>query len=106
MTLIRVIHDHDDASVLQILRAAHAALPSDGRLLIAEPMADTPGAETVGDAYFGFYLLAMGRGRPRSPARIAELLLAAGFAKPRLIPTSMPLQTSVLVADLAPVRAG
>ena len=100
-TLVRVLHDHDDDSVMRILRAVHAALPSDGRVLIAEPMSETPGAEAVGDAYFGFYLLAMGRGRPRTPARMGEMLIAAGFAKPRLIPTSMPMQTSVVIADVA-----
>lgn len=101
VTLIRVLHDHDDASVMTVLRAARAALPADGQVLIAEPMSATPGAESVGDAYFGFYLLAMGRGRPRTPARIGELLLAAGFTRPRLIPTAMPMQTSVVVADAA-----
>lgn len=101
LTLVRVLHDHDDDSVMTLLRAARAALPSDGRVLIAEPMSETPGSETVGDAYFGFYLLAMGRGRPRTPARIGEMLVAAGFAKPRLIPTSMPMQTSVVIADAA-----
>lgn len=101
VTLIRVLHDHDDASVLTVLRAARAALPADGQVLVAEPMSATPGAESVGDAYFGFYLLAMGRGRPRTPARIGELLLAAGFTRPRLIPTAMPMQTSVVVADAA-----
>lgn len=101
VTLIRVLHDHDDASVMTVLRAARAALPADGQVLVAEPMSATPGAESVGDAYFGFYLLAMGRGRPRTPARIGELLLAAGFTRPRLIPTAMPMQTSVVVADAA-----
>lgn len=101
VTLIRVLHDHDDASVMTVLQAARAALPADGRVLVAEPMSATPGAESVGDAYFGFYLLAMGRGRPRTPERIGELLLAAGFTRPRLIPTAMPMQTSVVVADAA-----
>lgn len=100
LTLVRVLHDHDDASVMTILRAARAALPSDGRVLIAEPMSGTPGAEVVGDAYFGFYLLAMGRGRPRTPGRIGELLCAAGFTAPRLIPTAMPMQTSVVLAEV------
>jgi len=100
VTLVRVLHDHDDDSVMTVLRAARAALPRDGRVLIAEPMSETPGAETVGDAYFGFYLLAMGRGRPRTPARIGEMLVAAGFSKPRLIPTAMPMQTSVVVAEV------
>lgn len=100
LTLVRVLHDHDDDSVMTILRAARAALPSDGRVLIAEPMSATPGAEAVGDAYFGFYLLAMGRGRPRTPARIGEMLRAAGFIAPRLIPTAMPMQTSVVLAEV------
>ena len=69
ITLVRVVHDHDDAEALTVLRAVRAALPPGGTLLLAEPMAQTPGAEPVGDAYFGFYLLAMGRGRPRSAAR-------------------------------------
>ena len=42
-------------------------------------MADTRGAEPVG-AYFGFYLLAMGSGRPRRAGELlAHLLREAGF---------------------------
>ena len=65
VSLVRVVHDHDDGAALGAAARCHRALPRDGTLLIAEPMADTPGAEPVGDAYFGFYLLAMGSGRPR-----------------------------------------
>ena len=54
----------------RILRAVAPRLPPGGTLLLAEPMAETPGAEPVGDAYFGFYLLAMGSGRPRTPAEL------------------------------------
>ncbi len=53
-------------------RRAHDALPPGGTLLIAEPMAGTPGAEAMGDAYFGLYLWAMGSGRPRSAAAYAD----------------------------------
>ena len=64
-----------------------------GVLLLAEPMMGTPGAETVGDAYFGFYLLAMGRGRPRTPRGFeATMLRIAGFADPHLVHTRQPLQ--------------
>ena len=49
-------------------RGPPGALPADGTLLLAEPMAGSRGAEPVGDAYFGFYLLAMGSGRPRTRA--------------------------------------
>lgn len=98
VTLVRVVHDHDDPAVLELFRRAHRALPPGGTLLIAEPMADTPGAEPMGDAYFGFYLLAMGSGRARTPDELAALLDQAGFDVPRLLPTRMPLQTRVLVA--------
>jgi demethylspheroidene O-methyltransferase len=98
LTLVRVLHDHDDDRVLALLRSAHRALPENGTLLIAEPMAQTPGAERMGDAYFGFYLLAMGRGQPRSVARLAQLLEAAGFDRVRFIATPVPLQVSLLVA--------
>ena len=97
-SLVRVIHDHDDAQALAILRAVHAALPPGGTLLLAEPMAGTPGAEAMGDAYFGFYLLAMGRGRPRSATELTTMLVTAGFSAVRLVPTRLPLQTQLIVA--------
>jgi demethylspheroidene O-methyltransferase len=97
-TLVRVIHDHGDDAALSILRAVHAALPAGGTLLLAEPMAGTHGAEPVGDAYFGFYLMAMGAGRPRTPDAFQALLREAGFARARLVPTRMPLLTRLIVA--------
>jgi demethylspheroidene O-methyltransferase len=98
VSLVRVLHDHDDDGALAILRAARGALPADGILLLAEPMSGTPGAEPVGEAYFGFYLLAMGRGRPRTAAEIGALLRAAGFGDARARRTRTPLLTSVLTA--------
>ena len=83
------------------LRAGRAALPAGGPLLRAEPMAGTPGAEAMGDAYFGFYLLAMGRGRPRSRAELTAMLAAAGFESVRQLATRLPLQTQLLVAHRA-----
>jgi demethylspheroidene O-methyltransferase len=99
MSLVRVIHDHDDGAAMTILRAVRRALPPDGRLLLAEPMAGTPGAEPMGDAYFGLYLLAMGQGRPRSAASLAAMLREAGFARTRTLRTHTPLLTGVIVAD-------
>ena len=93
-----MVHDHNDPQALAILMAARRALPIDGTLLLAEPMSDTPGAEPIGDAYFGFYLLAMGRGRPRTASELTSLLQAAGFGQIRLLPTRMPLQTGLLLA--------
>lgn len=97
ISLIRVMHDHDDAAALAILRSIGRALAPGGTLLLAEPMAGTRGAEPVGDAYFGFYLMAMGQGRPRTPAAFEAMLAAAGFQAPRWIRTRIPLQTSLLV---------
>ncbi|NOG71926.1 methyltransferase [Roseicella sp. DB1501] len=101
ISLVRVLHDHDDAAALAILRAVRRALPPGGRLLLAEPMAGTPEAEPAGEAYFGFYLLAMGQGRPRRPEEIDGLLRAAGFAPPRLLHTGTPLLVRVMLARLA-----
>lgn len=98
LSLVRVLHDHDDESAAALLRRAHAALAPGAQLLIAEPMASTRGAETVGDAYFGFYLLAMGRGRARTPAEIAKLIKDAGFGAVRTPATRRPLLASVVIA--------
>ncbi len=96
VSLIRVIHDHDDAAALTILRAARGALPPGGTVLVAEPMADTRGAEPVG-AYFNFYLLAMGSGRPRRAGELMALMREAGFSRVRRIPTRRPMLVRVLV---------
>ncbi|MFO1126011.1 MAG: methyltransferase [Methylocystis sp.] len=98
VTLIRVLHDHDDQTAGAALRAAHAALPPGGTLLVAEPMAETAGAEAIGDAYFGFYLLAMGSGRPRRPDEMTLLLQAAGFDRIRFLKSPNQLFASVLSA--------
>ena len=98
VSLVRIVHDHDDAGALRLLGAVRAALPPDGTLLLAEPMAGTAGAEPVGDAYFGFYLLAMGSGRPRTAAELADLLRAAGFRDIRAVATRMPLLVRLIVA--------
>jgi demethylspheroidene O-methyltransferase len=99
VTLIRVVHDHDDATAAGLLRSAFEALPAGGVVLLAEPMAGTPGAEPMGGAYFGFYLLAMGRGRPRTRERLVEMLQQAGFARVRALATRQPLQTQLLWAQ-------
>lgn len=100
ITLIRVLHDHNDQAALNILKAAHAALAPGGVLLLAEPMAGTKGAEPIGAAYFGFYLLAMGSGRARTPAEITAMLTQAGFLTIKQLPTSQPMLTSVLTASV------
>ena len=99
MSLVRVCFDHPDERVLKLLRNVRRALPPGGTLLLAEPMAGVPGVEAMGDAYFGFYLMAMGRGRSRSAAALMALAAEAGFTGARSIPTRMPLQTGLVVAS-------
>ena len=97
ITLIRVIFDHDDERVKILLGSIFTALPPGGKLLIAEPMADTPDHPAMGHAYFGFYLLAMGRGRPRTIQEISLLAKHAGFKGVQVLPCSMPINAQVLL---------
>jgi demethylspheroidene O-methyltransferase len=98
VSLVRVIHDHDDANVMALLRAVHRSLPVNGTLLIAEPISGVRGIEPIGDAYFAFYLLAMGSGRPRTFERLREMLSGAGFTDIALRPAPMPMLTSLMTA--------
>ena len=100
ISLIRIVHDHDDAAALALLRTVHRALPAGGTVLLAEAMAGTPGAEPAGAAYFGFYFLALGSGRPRSVEENKQLLESAGFTRIRVWPTRTPLVVRVLSAGV------
>jgi demethylspheroidene O-methyltransferase len=89
ITLVRVAHDHPDAVVRQIFQKAHAALPPGGVLLVAEPMAqsaDAPATDQA-DAYYHFYLMAMGAGRLRTPQEIEALMREAGLPPSSRCPT-------------------
>lgn len=98
ITLVRILHDHDDAGVAAILRSIRTALPTDGALLIGEPMSGGDRPERVGDVYFAFYLLAMGRGRARSPKALTAMLHAAGFTRVRPLRTRTPFLLRALLA--------
>ena len=104
-SLIRVLHDHDDEPVNGLLSRLCSALKPGGHLLIAEPMAGTPGAEPIGDTYFSFYLWAMGSGRPRTAEELTAMCLAAGFSAVREFKTPIPALTRVLVAEKGRVEA-
>ncbi|MGL4243682.1 MAG: methyltransferase [Beijerinckiaceae bacterium] len=101
ISLVRVAHDHDDDVVAILFARACAALPPGGTLIVAEPMSGLSGAESMADAYFGFYLLAMGTGRARSPETLMAMMKQAGFAETRRIPTRRPLLTAMVVAKKA-----
>lgn len=98
VSLVRILHDHDDAPAQKLLANIRKSLAPGNRLLIAEPMARIPGAEAMGEAFFGLYLWAMGSGRPRSPAEIIAMTRAAGFASARFVATAQPVNASVVIA--------
>ena len=72
-------------------RPCVAALPADGTAAgwpsrwPAPPTRNRPGTPIS-----GFYLLAMGSGRPRTAAELADLLRRAGFARLRTVATRRP----------------
>ncbi len=97
ISLIRVVHDHDDDVVLQLFARVREALPKDGTLVIGEPMSGASGADPV-SAYFSIYLHAMGSGRPRSFAALRDMLTQSGFTDIRERSTRIPMIAKVIVA--------
>lgn len=98
VSLIRILHDHDDAPAQALLANIHKSLAPGARLLIAEPMARIGGLEPMGEAFFGLYLWAMGSGRPRSPAELAAMCRTAGFRRTQVVATAQPVNASVILA--------
>ncbi|MEQ8412219.1 MAG: methyltransferase [Erythrobacter sp.] len=98
VSLVRILHDHDDGPALDLLRNIRRALDPGKRLMIAEPMARVPGAEAMGEAFFGLYLWAMGSGRARSAKEIRAMLAEAGFSSAKSVPTPQPVIASIVVA--------
>lgn len=99
VSLVRILHDHDDEPAMKLLRNIRKSLAPGARLMVAEPMARIPGAEGMGEAFFGLYLWAMGSGRPRSPQEIRNMCKAAGFARTRSVATLQPVNASIIIAE-------
>ena len=98
ISLIRVLYDHADDTVRDLLAKVHAALPPGGRLIISEPMSGGTRPERAGDVYFAFYTMAMGTGRARSQERIMTLAKEAGFTDLKAPNPLRPFVTSVVTA--------
>ncbi|MCR9126821.1 MAG: acetylserotonin O-methyltransferase [Rhodobacteraceae bacterium] len=79
ISLIRVLYDHSDDTVRDLMALVYKALPPGGRLIVSEPMAGGARPDRAGDIYFAFYTMAMQTGRARSAAEIAALCADAGF---------------------------
>ncbi|MDF1727159.1 MAG: methyltransferase [Sulfitobacter sp.] len=98
ISLVRVLYDHADETIADLLAKCFAALPPGGTLLISEPMAGGARPQRAGDAYFALYTLAMETGKARSADEIAQLCRAAGFARIAMPRARRPFVTSCLVA--------
>lgn len=96
VSLVRILHDHDDADVRRLLESAAKSLPAEGLLLVAEPLAESTTSGRLLEAYFGMYLLAMGQGRLRRQDELSHMLEEAGFYAVHRARTSIPLISSVL----------
>jgi demethylspheroidene O-methyltransferase len=92
ISLIRVLYDHSDTTVRQLLAKCYDALPSGGRLIISEPMSGGDKPERAGDVYFALYTLAMQTGKTRSAAEISALCEEAGF---KVVGTPKPMRAFV-----------
>lgn len=96
ISLIRVLYDHRDETVRDLLSRIHDTLPPGGRLIVSEPMSGGARPDRITDVYFAFYTMAMGTGRTRSAARIAELCTQAGFEGVTIPRPRRPFVTSVV----------
>lgn len=98
ISLIRVLYDHEDATVADLLAQVFEALPPDGRLIISEPMSGGDQPTRAGDAYFALYTMAMGTGKARSAVQISALCRDAGFTKIETPRTRRPFITGCVIA--------
>jgi demethylspheroidene O-methyltransferase len=99
ISLIRVLYDHADATVKDLLAAIYDALPQGGRLVISEPMGGGAHPDRAGDVYFAFYTLAMQTGRTRSADEISALCAEAGFINIRSPRPSRSYVTRTITAQ-------
>lgn len=99
ISLVRVMYDHADATVLALLGSVAAALPPRGRLILSEPMGGGAKPDPQTDVYFSVYTLAMQTGRTRSPLDVKALLQAAGFCNIRLESRDFSYVTCVMTAQ-------
>lgn len=98
VSLVRIVHDHDDDPVQNLLEKVFEALPPGGTVLVAEPLTGKSDRNGLVGNYFRFYLMAMGSGRPRTRRELRQALKTAGFRRIRGHRTDIPLICSVLSA--------
>jgi demethylspheroidene O-methyltransferase len=98
VSCIRVLYDHDDQTVFDLLTKIYSSLPVGGRIVISEPMLGELSPNKWGDTYFATYTYAMKTGKTRSPSQVSELLEKIGFSKIKIFPSRRPFVTTVIEA--------
>ncbi|MGR3502069.1 methyltransferase [Pseudaestuariivita sp.] len=98
ISLVRVLYDHSDDTVRDLLAKTYAALPAGGRLIVSEPMSGGEHPDPTTDVYFAVYTLAMQTGKTRSAAHIKALCEEAGFTGIRITPPRRSYVTQVLTS--------
>jgi demethylspheroidene O-methyltransferase len=98
VSCVRVLYDHDDQTVSDLLLKIHSSLPTGGRIVISEPMLGELSPNKWGDTYFATYTYAMKTGKTRSPSQVSELLEKIGFSKIKIFPSRRPFVTTVIEA--------
>jgi len=98
ISLIRVLYDHSDDTIMALLRNIFQTLPDGGRLIVSEPMSGGTVPTRPGDVYFSLYTMAMTTGRVRSAEDIKSHLAEIGFENIKIHPTSRPFVTTCLSA--------
>tara|TARA_B100000424_G_scaffold195262_1_gene152686 strand:+ start:528 stop:1625 length:1098 start_codon:yes stop_codon:yes gene_type:complete len=96
--LNRVLYDHNDTNVELLIKKIYDALSPGGHLVISEPMAGNEKPTRSGDAYFGFYTLAMTSGKPRSKNQHFKILKKSGFMQLKFLQGANDFVTSVILA--------
>lgn len=96
--LNRVLYDHNERNVELLLKKIYNALSPGGQLIISEPMAGNEKPTRSGDAYFGFYTLAMTSGKPRSKKEHFKMLRKSGFMQLKFLQGTNDFVTSVILA--------
>ena len=82
ISLVRVVHDHDDEAVLALLRNIRTVCMRGTVLLIAEPFSGNPATARVTDAYFSLYFAAWGRAEPARPQTLRNSPIKLALTAP------------------------
>lgn len=86
--LKRILYGWDADAAIRILERVRAAMRTDSRLLIVEPVADVDSDGAI-TRTADVLMLAFDGGRARTPAETERLLERAGFRSSRVIPASV-----------------